>query len=117
MMPEESLSSLILHTLSESAQALGPLVAVLAAVFLIFFRDIGKGLLRRMVLGVALAALGLLVFLMGVRIGFIPYARSMGLILATDHSTVVLVIVGFALGLTATMASRLSVSFLGRPTV
>jgi len=101
---EESVGSLLLHTLSESGQALGPLVAVLAVIFLIFFRDVPKDVLWTMVRGMIIAALGLTVFLMGVRIGFIPYAREMGSTLATKRPAAVLITVGFAMGLAATLA-------------
>lgn len=103
-MSDESIGTLLLHTLSESGQALGPLVAVLVVIFLVFFRDIPKESLWNMVRGMLIAALGLTIFLMGVRIGFIPYAEEMGSRLITERSAPVLIIAGFALGLTATLA-------------
>jgi len=103
-MDEQSISTLLLHTLSESGQALGPLVAVLALVFLIFFRDVPRKSLWTMVKGMIVAALGLTIFLMGVRIGFIPYAKEMGSRLVTERSAPVLIIAGFVIGLTATLA-------------
>lgn len=103
-MTEESIGAILLHSLSESGQALGPLVAVLVVIFLVFFRDVPKDSLLTMVKGVVIAAIGLTIFLMGVRIGFIPYAREMGSMLATESSTAVLIVVGFALGMAATLA-------------
>lgn len=103
-MEEESIGRVVLHTLGESAQALGPLAALLVAIFLIFFRDVPKDALWAMVKGVLIAALGLTIFLTGVSIGFIPYARAMGSSLAAGRSTAVLIVIGFALGLTATLA-------------
>lgn len=103
-MIEESIGSLALHTLSESAQALGPLVAVVVVLFVIFFRDTPRDALWSMAKGVIIAAVGLTIFLIGVRAGFIPYAREMGSRLATGRPTAVLVMVGFAIGLTATLA-------------
>jgi len=70
----------------------------------VFFRDVPKSSLLTMVKGVFVAAVGLTIFLMGVRVGFIPYAREMGSLLATESPTAVLVVAGFALGLAATLA-------------
>lgn len=103
-MADESIGALLLHTLSEAGQALGPLVVVLVVVFAVFFRDVPKQQLWRMVLGVFIAAVGLTTFLVGVRFGFIPYAREMGSLLATEHPAAVLITAGFALGLAATLA-------------
>lgn len=80
------------------------MVAVLAVVFVVFFRDIPKDALWTMVRGMIIAALGLTIFLMGVRIGFIPYAREMGSLLVTERSAGVVITVGFAIGLAATLA-------------
>lgn len=103
-MTDESIGSLLLHSLSESGQALGPLVAVLAVIFVVFFRDVPKDSLWNMIRGILVAAVGLTVFLMGVRIGFIPYAREMGSLLISERSAPVLIVAGFAIGLTATLA-------------
>jgi hypothetical protein len=103
-MTEESIGSLTVHTLSEAGQALGPLVVVMAAIFLIFFRDVPRDMLWAMVRGVFIAALGLTVFLIGVRVGFIPYAREMGSLLAAERPSAVITATGFALGLTAVLA-------------
>jgi len=103
-MTEESIGTLLIRTLSESGQALGPLAVVLAAVFLLFFRDVQRDVLWTMIKGVAIAAVGLTIFLIGVRIGFIPYANEMGSLLAREHSSAVLIVAGFALGLAATLA-------------
>ncbi len=100
----EGIGSLLLHALSESGQALGPLVMVLAVIFVIFFRDVPKVALWTMVRGMIIASLGLAVFLMGVRVGFIPYAREMGFLLATERPAAVLITAGFAIGLAATLA-------------
>lgn len=103
-MAEESIGTVVLHTLSEAGQALGPLVLVLVIVFLVFFRDVPKDSLWTMVKGVLIAAVGLTIFLTGVEIGFIPYARELGSRLATEESGAVLIIIGFGVGLTATLA-------------
>jgi len=104
MMNGEPTGTLLAHTLSESGQALGPLVAVLAIVFVIFFRDVPRESLWNMIKGMIVAALGLTIFLMGVRIGFIPYAEEMGSRLITERSAPVVIVVGFVIGLTATLA-------------
>ncbi|NLE11703.1 MAG: DUF1538 domain-containing protein [Actinobacteria bacterium] len=104
MATDENIGALLLENLSESGQALGPLVAVIALIFLIFFRDCPKDVLWSMAKGIIIAALGLTIFLMGVRIGFVPYAQEMGFLLATEHSPAFLIAVGFAIGLTAILA-------------
>lgn len=103
-MADESIGTLLLHTLSESGQALGPLVGVLVVVFVVFFRDVPRDVLWTMVRGMIIAAIGLTLFLMGVRVGFIPYAREMGSLLATERPAAVLITTGLAIGLTATLA-------------
>ena len=104
MATDENIGTLLLENLSESGQALGPLMAVIAMVFLIFFRDCPKEVLWRMAKGIIIAAIGLTIFLMGVWVGFVPYAQEMGFLLATEHSPAFLIAVGFAIGLTATLA-------------
>ena len=100
----EDLARLALSTASESAQAVGPLAAVLAVVFLLFFRDVPRHALWAMVKGVVIAALGLMIFLLGVRFGFVPYAQEMGRILAEEQPLVVLIITSLALGIAVTIA-------------
>lgn len=100
----EDLVRLALSTASESAQAVGPLAAVLVLVFLLFFRDVPRRSLWAMVKGVVVAAVGLMVFLLGVRFGFVPYAQEMGRILAEEQPLVVLMITSLALGIAVTVA-------------
>ena len=100
----EDLVRLTLSTASESAQAVGPLAAVLVLVFLLFFRDVPRRSLWAMVKGVVVAAVGLMVFLLGVRFGFVPYAQEMGRILAEEQPLVVLMITSLALGIAVTVA-------------
>lgn len=101
---EAPLGQVILSTLSESLQALIPLAVVLIVVSLTLFRDTSKENLVTMAKGVGIAAVGLAVFLLGVKIGFVPYARAMGAVLASQHSSALLVVIGFAVGLAATVA-------------
>lgn len=101
---DESLAQAAIATASEAGQALGPLVAVLVAVFLFFFRDVPRSSLLPMVYGVVLAGIGLMAFLFGVRVGFVPYAEAMGNILATDEPLVILIIASLVLGVAVTIA-------------
>lgn len=97
-------AQLALSTASESAQAVGPLAAVLLLVFLLFFRDVPRQAMWAMVKGVVIAAVGLMIFLLGVRFGFVPYAQEMGRILAQEQPLVVLIISSLALGIAVTVA-------------
>lgn len=73
-------------------------------VFLLFFRDVSRDTLLPIIKGILISTLGLVVFLVGVRFGFIPFAREMGVILARTQPPAVLILIGFAVGLTATIA-------------
>ncbi len=100
---QEDLAKITLSTLSESGQALGPIALMLIAVFLIFFRDVARSNLLAMTKGVAIAAVGLTIFLLGVRVGLGPYAQEMGVALASG-SPAILIVAGFAIGLAVTVA-------------
>ncbi len=76
-------------------------------VLLLFFRPIFK-LPRRLIVntlkGLALAFLGLLLFLQGVKVGFLPVGREIGVALAASPHRWSLIPIGFLLGFTATFA-------------
>ncbi|NLE11701.1 MAG: DUF1538 domain-containing protein [Actinobacteria bacterium] len=101
---EESLAQIALSTASESLQALGPLAAVLVVVFLLFFRDVPRDSLLAMVKGVVVATVGLMIFLFGVRAGFMPYAERMGRILAEEQPLGMLITISLVLGVVVTIA-------------
>jgi hypothetical protein len=100
----EGLGEIVLSTASESGQALGPLAGILIVVFLLFFRDVTRRALIRMIVGVVISAVGLMIFLLGVRAGFVPYAEEMGRVLAARQPTFVLMLISFVLGVAVTIA-------------
>lgn len=100
----DDLAQAALDTTREAGQALGPLAAVLIVMFLLFFRDVPRSSLFNMIKGVLIAAVGLIIFLLGVRVGFMPYAAAMGEILATEQPLAVLLVCGLALGVAVTIA-------------
>ncbi len=91
------------HVSVEVLQALGPLVA-----FFLFFQLLYLKLPRtyvvNMIKGVALCVVGLILFLQGVQVGFMPVGKAMGEILGTMKTSWLLIPLGFLLGLVATIA-------------
>ncbi|SMP50086.1 DUF1538 domain-containing protein [Desulfonatronum lacustre] len=91
------------HVSLEVLQALAPLV-----VFFLFFQLVYLKLPRTFVLnmikGVVLCVVGLILFLQGVQVGFMPVGTAMGGILGAMETTWPLILIGFLLGLVATIA-------------
>lgn len=87
----------------EVLQALAPLVA-----FFLFFQLVYLKLPRKyvvnMVKGVVLCLFGLILFLQGVKVGFMPVGMAMGEILGTMPKIWLLIPIGFLLGLVTTIA-------------
>ncbi len=83
--------------------ALAPLVIF----FLVFQAVYAKrpfSFVRQVLTGTALAAAGLILFLLGVQVGFFPVAREMGAALAALDRPFLLMGLGFLFGLLATIA-------------
>lgn len=96
----------------EVLAALAPLVLVFAVFQAVYLRLPAEGLLR-LVKGLGLTFVGLVLFLQGVKIGFLPVGREMGQALgALDHKWII-VPIGFVLGLAATAAEP-AVRILGQ---
>jgi hypothetical protein len=96
----------------EVLAALGPLV-VFFAVFQVAFLRLPAAALVRLAKGLALTFVGLVLFLQGVKIGFLPVGQEMGRALgALDHGWIT-VPIGFVLGLAATAAEP-AVRILGQ---
>lgn len=91
------------HVSLEVLSALAPLVA-----FFLFFQLVYLKLPRmfvvNMIKGVGLCVVGLILFLQGVQVGFMPVGREMGEVLGAMHSAWLLIPIGFLLGLVATIA-------------
>ncbi|MBM3293639.1 MAG: DUF1538 domain-containing protein [Candidatus Aminicenantes bacterium] len=87
----------------EVLAALGPLV-VFFVLFQAIFLRLPARILGRMAGGMAQAFVGLVFFLQGVKVGFLPVGRDMGIALGSFGRPWVLVPIGFLLGFAATAA-------------
>ena len=91
------------HVTMEVMQALAPLV-VFFLFFQVFYLKLPRGYVVNMVKGVVLCVCGLILFLQGVQVGYMPVGTAMGEILGGMDASWLLVPLGFALGLVATIA-------------
>lgn len=91
------------HMFGEVLQALGPLV-VFFTLFQIFYLKLPWGFVFNLIKGAALTFVGLVLFLQGVKVGFMPAGMEMGEILGVLPNRWILVPIGFALGFVATIA-------------
>lgn len=91
------------EVLLEVLVALGPLV-LLFAVFQVFFLRLPREYVLNLIKGLFLSFLGLVLFLQGVKVGFLPAGARMGEILGSFSQRWVLVPIGFVLGFVATIA-------------
>jgi hypothetical protein len=90
------------HTLIEVLTAVIPIL--LFFIIFIFFFKMPKKTLLTLIKGVIFAFLGLVLFLQGVKIGFMPVGMAMGSSLAGNSSRWALIPIGFILGFVATLA-------------
>jgi hypothetical protein len=81
--------------------AIGPL-AVLFAVFQLLFLRLPRREIVRIALGTAIASAGLYLFLLGAGIGFLPFGRALGEMLASLPGKWLLAPAGFVLGFVTT---------------
>ena len=77
-------------------------IVVLFAVCQIWLLKLPKTELKRIVIGTVLASLGLLLFLLGVSIGFMPFGRSIGEALGSLSQKWLVVLIGVVLGFVTT---------------
>jgi hypothetical protein len=90
------------QVLKEVTAAISPLL-----VLLLFFRPIfqlPRRLIRNTLRGLAIAFVGLLFFLQGVKVGFMPVGREIGAALGNSPHAWCLIPIGFLLGFAATYA-------------
>ncbi|HDQ41185.1 MAG TPA: DUF1538 domain-containing protein [Desulfonatronum sp.] len=91
------------HVFMEVLLALAPLAA-----FFLFFQllylKLPQEFVVNMVKGVFLCACGLILFLQGVQVGFMPVGTAMGEVLGAMNKPWLLIPIGFFLGLVATIA-------------
>ncbi len=90
------------HTLFEVFIAVIPVI--LFFIIFIFFFKMPKNTLLTLIKGVIFAYCGLVLFLQGVKIGFMPVGMEMGSLLAGESSRWTLIPLGFILGFVATLA-------------
>lgn len=89
--------------LSEVLAATLPLV-VIFIVFQVFFLRLTWKKARQLATGIALAMIGLALFLHGVKLGFLPAGEAIGATLGAGKLSWLLVPLGFLLGVAATVA-------------
>lgn len=87
----------------EVALAVAPVAAV-AAIFSVRYLRISRTQARPIFAGLLLTALGVIFFLLGVRIGFMPAGEAIGAILASSSRPWLLIPIGFLLGLLTILA-------------
>lgn len=102
-MSEVDLLKDFLYVLQESALALLPL-AVIFALFQLLILKLPRRYVFNAFKGLLLAFFGLLLFLYGVQVGFMPAGYEIGRTLGESGHTWALIPVGFALALLATLA-------------
>ena len=93
----------ISHVVVEVLQALAPLVAFFLFFQLVYLKLPGDFVVR-MIKGVVLCVFGLILFLQGVQVGFMPVGTAMGEVLGGMDKLWLLIPIGFFLGLVATIA-------------
>ncbi len=93
----------ISHVVVEVLQALAPLVAFFLFFQLVYLKLPGDFVVR-MIKGVVLCVFGLILFLQGVQVGFMPVGTAMGEVLGGMDKLWLLIPIGFLLGLVATIA-------------
>ncbi len=90
------------HTLVEVLTAVIPVL--LFFIIFIFYFKMPKKTLVTLLKGIILAFSGLVLFLQGVKIGFMPVGLEVGSLLAGDTTRWVLIPLGFILGFVSTLA-------------
>ncbi len=91
-----------IQVIKEATAAICPLL-----VLLLIFRPLFKlpsRLIGNTLKGILIAFLGLILFLQGVKVGFLPAGREIGLVIGRSNHAWCLIPIGFVLGLTATYA-------------
>jgi hypothetical protein len=95
----------LLHDLGSTASSVGLAVLPLAAFFILFqwlFLDLPRREVSRILMGTALASLGLFLFLVGVGIGFLPFGRTIGEAVGALEAKWMLLPLGALLGFVTT---------------
>jgi hypothetical protein len=91
------------HTSLEALQALVPL-ALLAGVLIVGVLRVPREFIGTTLRGLALTFLGLFIFLLGVRVGFLPAGLEVGRSLARLDNPALVLLIGLVLGFSATLA-------------
>ena len=98
----ESFGHTLLHTCREVGLALG-MIVVFFGVCQVLFLKLSRKQLNRIAIGVVFTYLGLVLFLTGVNVGFMPLGYKMGSSLAQAHPAI-LVCFGFGAGVLTVLA-------------
>ncbi len=94
--------STALHTVKEVALALG-LIVVFFLICQVTFLHMSKRQLKRIAVGVVFTFIGLVIFLTGVNVGFMPVGYQLGAAMAETHPAI-LVIFGVVMGVLVVLA-------------
>lgn len=100
-MNEQQLFELVAEAASSVATAMLPL-ALLFLIFQVFLLDLPRKDVRDILVGAALAALGLFLFLLGVGVGFLPFGKAIGEALGALPQKWLLLPAGMFLGFVTT---------------
>ncbi len=87
----------------EVLMALSPLV-LFFALFQVFFLKLPAYYVKNLLKGVVLTFMGLVLFLQGVKMGFLPVGTAMGEVLGSMENRWIIIPIGFVLGFVATIA-------------
>lgn len=104
-MTDTSLLEDLVSTAGSVALAVLPL-AVLFLIFQIFFLNLPRREVSRVLTGTLIASAGLYLFLLGVSIGFLPFGRAIGETLAAWSRSWMLAALGFVLGFVTTWGEQ-----------
>jgi Protein of unknown function (DUF1538). len=92
----------LVEVVADVVVAVAPLAA-LALIFNLIFLRLSRTQLRALLTGLLLTAVGTILFLYGVRIGFMPAGQSIGQLVASSRPWL-LIPIGFVLGLVTILA-------------
>lgn len=93
----ESFLGNLTDTAASVAQAILPLV-VLFVIFQLFLLRLPRNRVKEILVGTALAAAGLFLFLLGISVGFLPFGRAIGVAIGSMPEPWLIVPIGLLLG-------------------
>ena len=95
--------SLVPHAIQDSVSSIAPLVVILVVVSIVY-DFVTKRESRKIFFGLCYVFVGFFLFFMGVNFGFMRIGQYLGIELATNYSTGIIVAVGFFIGMVTILA-------------